>query len=377
MEYKILKSMSIITAIISGIFTIMATTAHSVGMLPTLLAAFMGISFDVCKFLFAVVALTGIITTIKFNGIQRAVCGIFAIALFAYSIYASQTFLTDQSNKYKAVMIENSDNISTINQDKEILQKQYDVIQSELQTLQAQSEKNLSRDFITVNKNEILPKIESKTVELKEISNKLQELDVSKVSFDDVLKAKCMSNFTVNLTEWLNSFPDNKKKPLTPSGVDAMIQSYIAIIFELLAIILWWLQHHIKINGRFVAQTFKEACEAKHHKNESFEQKSNTYDDYDEWLKAKNRIGFDLSVSPLKDAAKGLGFDDDQLKSYLEYMYNNACGNVSPGYQKICKDTGLPEEACRKIKGHLERTKVIEVIGNKTLIIKPQNEVYA
>ena len=400
MEYKALKVMSIITAIISAIFTVMATTAHSVGMLPTLLAVFMGVCFDVCKFLFAVVALTGLIATFKFNGMQRAVCGVFAIALFAYSIYASQTFLTDQANKYKALMIENSDNVSTINQDKEILQKQYDVIQSELQTLQAQSEKNLSKNFITVNKNEILPKIEAKTAELKEISNKLQELDVSKVSFDDVLKSKGMSNFTVNLTEWLNSFPENKKKPLTPSGVDAMIQSYIAIVFELLAIILWWLQHHIKIHGR-LANT---SVQGNPNKNDvtnkvidetALKQLMERYKDFPMEIdvnadnaKKDSPIGFKYSEPFANTSVQGNNagntefvtkpfantsvhdFTDDDLQIYWEYVQQHKNGNISPGYQRISSETGLNTEVCRKIKAYLERINAITVSGNKTIVLQ-------
>jgi hypothetical protein len=59
----------------------------------------------------------------------------------------------------------------------------------------------------------------------------------------------------------------------------------------------------------------------------------------------------------------------NELSIYLNYIYENAIEGVSPGYNKISRNTGLTIETCRKIKGYLEQQGVVKTDGRQTFIL--------
>lgn len=74
------------------------------------------------------------------------------------------------------------------------------------------------------------------------------------------------------------------------------------------------------------------------------------------------------------DLHANFNLNKNDVMMYLEYMFENAKGNVSPGFRSISKSIKLHEETARKVKGFLETIKIIESVGAKTHILCTKNE---
>ena len=64
----------------------------------------------------------------------------------------------------------------------------------------------------------------------------------------------------------------------------------------------------------------------------------------------------------------------EDIKKYLNYMYRTSHDGTSKGYSTIAKHIGIPTETARGIKAFLQQKNVLQVIGNRTSIIKSLDE---
>jgi hypothetical protein len=59
----------------------------------------------------------------------------------------------------------------------------------------------------------------------------------------------------------------------------------------------------------------------------------------------------------------------NDIVEYISCMYDTAIGDVAIGFRAISRATGIKEDMCRKIKGHLEKLSVISSGNARTTIL--------
>jgi len=84
-------------------------------------------------------------------------------------------------------------------------------------------------------------------------------------------------------------------------------------------------------------------------------------------ITANRKIGFDTTSSAVNENDDFIKEDD--YKNYVETMFEKAKGNISPGYKTISTLAKINLKDAHKIKNHLERLRMTEVTGNKTIIL--------
>lgn len=88
--------------------------------------------------------------------------------------------------------------------------------------------------------------------------------------------------------------------------------------------------------------------------------------------KKPNKIGFQQETQEKTEVREA---NETEIDQYLDYIFENEVGGISPGYKKTCTELGISFDKGRKIKSYLEMCGIIEVQGAKTVILVNKNDV--
>jgi hypothetical protein len=271
------------------------------------------------------------------------------------------------------------------------------------------SMKSLEQDKINNTTAKYNANIQAKEAELQQIASSLNK------ETGESLKGKGFQGLYIQLAKFINDnrVENPEPKPVIPDDVNFWINFCISICLELFGIGFIYLSmkeegniampayysnnnnHNIgfkpeiataqnipnhTITSRNTSQSPDRNIEYMANTNRDYNKlklpENHTVSDSHEHSKSKpieqvNNIPENHTVS---DSHGNITYSKDDVVKYVNYMYNNLKGNVSKGFRHISNNINVQEESCRKIKGHLERLKVIESVGAKTVVLCTKNE---
>lgn len=263
---------------------------------------------------------------------MRSTIFIISALLFISSIVASLSFMFNQSNESKNVSIQNSTEYKQSQENRNILLNQIKAIEQEKQTLINQAN-SLPKNYYSM-KDTIMDKVTSKNKEIERIASQVQNQKLIVNTAD----TKGYKAFTHKIANLVGTESEN---------VELFIFGALAIIFEICAGLLFYISS-IESPKRIENTNVQ-------HRQPIF-----------------NRVNLQ-TFGPKPEQSKS--FSGEDIKTYINYMYDNSTNDTSPGYMKISEKTNLPLEVCRKIKGYLEQTNVTRTEGRTTKILKSREEV--
>ena len=357
---SVLKAISAIAFVISAIFTIRLFISSSVGITACILSALMALVLEIAKVGFFYEGLTNRLL----NPIIRGTLITISVALVLSSMFASSAYVQNEANKTKNKEIQTSTQYKQAEESRTMQKDLYSQKKSELAALQQNKINTINeltkvrdsypKNYFTVKENltremnkksaEIQNKIDAKSSELSTIAGGLSSpIDTTKLN---VLESKGYSG----IFKLVAGLISTEEAPVDPFKLELFFFIILGVIFEAVAILsayLSQLKSPRSIDTPNVQQITSPSRKMV-------------------FAKKDNQIGFQ---APSKN------FTSDDINVYLDYMYNNAKDDVSPGYIKISNDTSLPIETCRKIKAHLEHLNVIGTVNRSTKIFKPKHEI--
>lgn len=377
MKSNFLKAMAVLAFCISAIFSVVNLYSAAFAFWAGVVCAVMGIILEYSK----VFCIYKAFSDSKLNAVIRGVCVIVYIILLSASIFFSMSFISNEENENKNYTqkhsVEAEKNAEKIKTDNNTIKR----LEDEILTIKQQYEgaiktkedyiKQLPTNYITVKANtlkEIDNLKKTMTDKINAVSSKISQVENSKkeVLSKNVSVENSTTGFTAMLTtivNWHNSTERGKQNPWTLEQVSFMFYLILAIVFEIVASLLWYLAEHEKDSKPSTIQKVQP---------NNFNDNSNKPSVKD-IIQPKPPIIQPQLQQFAKDKEKH--FTNEDLKKYVDYMYDNQKNDISPGYIKISKSLGLTPDTCRKIKAHLEHLNVIESNGKLTKIVKPKEKI--
>lgn len=405
---KVLKAVSVLAFIVSGIFTIQLMTSGTVGLFPFILTSMMAILLEITKCGFFYAALTNK----NLNFVIRSTMATISVLLVMCSIFASAGYVTNQANKSKNNQIKTSTQFKQLQEARKLNQDLFEQKKAELAQLQGDKSKTISdmerirdsypRDYITVKENltnkinqkaaELQKNIEAKSAELSQLSSTLSTpIDTTKLN---VLDTKGYTSMFKVLAEQLNKSEEYQENPWTAQELEMWFFISLGIIFEIVAILTAYLAQLEACSGATSNKVQSPSNNKVVGFNKNIVTASNGNNEEYNIIEASTplprKIGFVPNLDNIEKNNTSNncvvsmnttysciipGIENEDVKRYIEYMYENEKDNVSPGYIKISKDTNLELEKCRKIRAHLEHLNVLKSFERKTIILKPKESV--
>lgn len=357
------KALSGISFVISALFTIFLMLSGVNGIIASTLTVGVAVILEFSKVMFFTKAVQG-------NGISfsiRAAMFIISGLLFISSIMASLSFLQNQNNETRNKAYKNSVEYKQMQENRQQQQVVMNQKQGEIDQLKQQAQE-LPRNYYSM-KQQIMDKVASKTKELEGLTQQLQEI---KPVTGQILDQKGYTAFMKVVADWINSTEYGKESPVTVDGLEALFFGMIAVIFELVAGLLFYLSQVQPGEAKTLHMTNSREIDSKGGRFiTTYKPKTLTGTNKGDISNVSNKIiGFQMK----RDNLEPEGYNREDLKRYLEYMYSTLKGNVSLGYRTIGQAINIDQETARKIKGALEQKGIIETVGNKTLVIRNRQE---
>ena len=435
MSTNLLKALSIIAFIISGLFTIMLMTSAIVGIIATILTIGIAVILELCKCTFFYFGVNGQLNGRKIPSIIRIVCFFIAIALFVSSIIASLSFLQNNNNKTKNYALESSQEAQnkTANikaQDDLIQTKKAEIatLNTSLKNLEKTSKDSIkdlrSRNLITKANNlqeqtnkeidNITNKINKANNELSALTGNLQTIRNKEVKAD-MSNTKGYTAFLKVIADKLNESPERKDHPISSDEIETWFFGILSVIFEFVAVLLFYFSLLAKEEiPQENNKPIPYSDELIGSDNITVNQIDKDYSPLDDQIiKPKKTIGFyndntiknidtrltdkipenkyvlntstivlekPLTIDKQIDVTQEENFNlkPDILK-YLNYMYKNIKeNNYSPGKRDIKTATKLQYRTIDLIWEQLEKLNIVkvELVNNvkKTKVLKGKNE---
>jgi hypothetical protein len=251
----LLRWISIVSFVISGLFTIILMTSGTVGILAFLLTVGMAVVLELCKCGFMYEALSNV----KLNPGIRMIMGIISVLLVASSIFASASYVQNQANKTKNIDLEESRQFKELEQGKAFKEDLYSVKKKEIEDLKAlqqqQSQKgqeiinSMPKDYIT-RKNDQRAKTQSQVEETQRLINAKQDelsalgTDLQKPIDTSNLKLNADNGYTAmfqKLADLFNSSEEYKNNPVKAESLEMWFFIGLGIIFEFVAVLTAYL----------------------------------------------------------------------------------------------------------------------------------------
>jgi hypothetical protein len=377
----VLKTVSILSFIISAIFTILLMTSNTIGILSFVLTVGMAVILELAKCGFFFEALTNNIIKMP----VRILLGAIAILLIFASIFASAAYIQNQTNKAKNVQLQNSESYKQVEQNKKINVELYEIKKKEIEDLKNQinferNETNKIIESMPANyidrKNQariqsqnkiadIQKNIDGKTKELYTLAEKIQitqKIDQNK----NILNENGYTSMFENFANILNKNSATQEQKITTETLELWFYVMLGIIFEFVAVLTSYLA--LQKSNKLATKTQNDVVGFK----PTLIKTNEDTKEFD-FIKPKMTIGFkqeNKSQNKLENLQTPNFYNNEDIKKYITYMYTNLKnGNESKGYNPIGKNTGIGVEVARKIKAHLEQIGVIQTIGTKTFVL--------
>jgi len=363
---KTLKFNSTLNFIVSAIFTVILITSGMNSWFAVLLGAAMAIGMELPKVGFMYEAAVNK----DLNGWIRLVLGVLSLILVCFSIAASASYMVNQTNIKRNESIMQSDEYTHLKENREMLKSSLASNQALIKTISdsydaqikglTETKNNYPSNYITKKENlqKDINKLESDKIKaLADANLKIEEsamnIDKSASVSDIKLNAAGgFDGFMGSITNFLNS---KRKEPITPDVVTMIFFISMYITYELLTVMLVVL-YAIKTKKEKVLETSTPVITKTD--NKVVEMKPQ---------ERERVIGF---------KNESIGVNKDNLKKYVDYMYNNVKpNNCSAGYVTIAKDIKIETEEARGIKSYLQQQGVLKVDGNRTKILKDKSAI--
>ena len=251
----LLRTVSGVSFVISGLFTIILMTSGTVGILACILTVGMAVVLELCKCGFMYEALSNL----KLNPGIRMIMGIISILLVASSIFASASYVQNQANKTKNIDLEESRQFKELEQGKAFKEDLYGVKKKEIEDLKALQQQQLQKgqeitnsmpkNYIT-RKNEQRAKTQSQVEETQRLINAKQDelsslgTDLQKPLDTTNLKLNADNGYTAmfqKLADLFNSSEEYKKNPVKAESLEMWFFIGLGIIFEFVAVLTAYL----------------------------------------------------------------------------------------------------------------------------------------
>lgn len=392
---SVLKVISILAFVVSALFTVQLMTSGTVGIIAFFMTALMAIILEVTKCGFFFKALVDTSLSIAMRSVLCAI----SLLLVLASIFASAGYVTNQANKAKNQQVKSSTQFKQANESREIQKQLFEQKKLELAALQENKTKTVAdmerirdsypKNYITVKENmqstinkkstDLQSTIDKKSAELAQVAAALQSpIDTTKLALNDT---KGYSSMFKVLAENINKSDDFKDSPILPEELEMWFFIALGVIFELVAILSAFLAQKESLEKGNITILKPEktnnisnieprlerlkVCETT--KLPDFQKQKFT-------VKKGGVIGFKPDIKPkLEPEPKTLStsvYNEEEYKSYVEYMFSRQKNGYAPGYLDIARNTSIAVEKCRSIKGELQRKGIIKTVGNRTLILK-------
>ena len=365
MKGKSIKALEIIGFAVSGIISFLLACTLCDSTFEYILAAFMTLVMQASGFYFMKKTLKESVVTLKLFW------GMLAFTLFFISIIGTLSYQFGQQNEAKNDNIVNSDIYNTSKENRNInkqllldtrqqandLKSNY---QNQIDSL-IKEKSNLPKNYITMKSN-IQKEINAKQKELTDLlranSSTVTQLTQTITTQStitqadiEILETKGYLPLVATLHKWFD---------IDTEILTLLIQSFIAIIFEITAIGL-----HVSSEVSSITRKSEKPLHA-----------TVTQDS-----KIVTQVKPDLKIvkcspKPRKAISPTItNIDDDEAKKYLKVMYETAQNKKCIGYKKISELAGIKESKGRNIFEYLKLTNAIQKVDGSMTIKKNRDEV--
>ena len=350
MKGKSIKALEIIGFAVSGIISFLLACTLCDTIFEYILAGFMTLVMQASGFYFMKKTLKESITTLKLFW------GMLAFTLFFISIVGTLSYQFGQQNEVKNDNIVNSDIYNTSKENRNINKQLLADARQESIDLKSNykiqidsliKEKNsLPKNYITM-KSKLQNEINAKQKELidllrangytvTQLTQKLTTQSAITQADVEILETKGYLPLVATLNKWFD---------IDTEILTLLIQSFIAIIFEITAI-------GLHVSG----ELSRIPCKSEKPLHATVTQESKPITQF---KKADLKI---VKCSPQPEKKKEFSiYDNPDAKKYIDTMYENSKNGFAKGYKTISKIAQVPPESVgRKVMNYLETTGVID-----------------
>jgi hypothetical protein len=423
------KFIGILLFIASGLITFLYMQSAVLGVIACFIAGVQALGIESAKSFFSYIALT----TPSSHLSKKSIFAILALLAFIISIIATTGFGIQMSYQVQDHILKASDMYKTQQNFIKTQNELFKTTQSQIEDAKSQRDSQLAKMEVVKNAwgkgYKTMKSIEQDKINAaaskynSDIAAKEQQLQAIASSLNketgESLKGKGFQGLYIQLAKFINDnrVENPEPKPVIPDDVNFWINFCISICLELFGIGFIYLSmkeegtlgipnYYSNANDSSIG--FKPSIATAQNipnntivsrntsqsTNRNIEYMANTNRDYNKLKLPENHTVSDshehskskpieqdnnihnniLENHTASDSHGNLTYSKDDVVKYVNYMYNNLKGNVSKGFRHISNNINVQEESCRKIKGHLERLKVIESVGAKTVVLCTKNE---
>lgn len=349
---------SVLSFLISGMFTIALFTSNSVGKIAIMMMFASAVVFEMSKWCLLWEGFSN-----RHNGIFRTILIFLWASVTIGSIVASSGYVINESNRTQNKAVISSTQYKNAEQSRQILIDSYNKKSEEVEQLRKQSEE-LPKNYYSMKQN-IMKNVSEKTAALSALTQKIQEpLKVSGVLNEN--------GYSAFFSLFANLIGEDSKM------VELFFFLALGIILELIA--------------NCFAYLYQKESGSSSTPNRKYFQKSNN---------SESKIGFKPQVVLAKktDAARPIGFkidtekptgisapqnvhgfDDIMLDKYIDYIYDcvKADGSID-GYQTTATNLNYTYDQVRKMKNHCEHLGILksDSAGRRTILLRPKENLKA
>lgn len=398
MKNKFLALGCLIAAIVLGISSSTVTArffySFSEGDAWGYVMAIIGLSLDFGKFAFPA------LSVFQFNRdkfISSIIFGLLSVLCVGTSFFASMAFDLNKANEISNETITSSGAYQRQQELFKTTTSSIESLKNDIASLKASREKDEQKiradyaplianarklNMLTINKDsvaEITKRMEAKISSLDstiaekqtQLAKKESELAGINQGFQSVGTNIKTTKGAYALSEWIN--------PKDPAGTLGILNMIKDLLLEIVAIafsigfgILIGKDENITLES---ARTVDKSTYSDNNPNPP------SPDDKPRFrLKTKAKSENNTTNPKIININKPLsspisGVKDMEYHKYIDYMYKNQKNQISPGYIKISKDTGISLKKCRLINGYLEQNNIIRKENKKSIILRPKDSI--
>lgn len=375
--YKMLLAVSVISFVVSGIFTLIWFTSDAYTLLAFILTLGMAIVYETFKIGSGIMAYV-----CKWIPLPlRIILGVISITLFGYSVLSSTGYLVNNSNTAQNVNINSSQEYKQMLEARDIQKQTFEAKKQEIENLKQSKQKvisgienqknSLPKDYITAKQNlsntqlakesEYSNSISQKTQELQKISSVLQSpIDTSKLKMYH-------ENGSIAVSEYIADFLNNHsfKTPTTPytaKGVDMFLKIFASLIFEIIAWVSALLvpiakQHEFGTTPPKIKKPLPFA-------DSQFE--DNSSQNIRE-IKSGRLKGMKFKNKPVAFAKTP--FDEFKIQKYWNAIKENTKNGKAPSHQWLIGNLELTKKECDTARKILKERNKIEAKTRHTKVV--------
>jgi hypothetical protein len=408
---KVYQALSVLGFLVSAVFTIKLFVSNSTDLISVLAMFSTAFLFECGKYILLYQGIKGPFS----QAVKTALLGLWFFVTTA-SIVASATYVLNDANKNKNLMVENSSAFAKQQNGINVQNDLYSTTKQQIEDLKALQTKQQQEGQAIVNampsnyidrrnqqRASTQALIERTQNQINEKSNSLLGIAAGINKPEKLVISEESTtggdSFFKLVAQKLNENPSNKNNPYSTEEVGIFFYIAVGIGLELLANLFAFLSQYYKYGGIVLSPTPQDPIKKEIPKIETPKTKEEPKREIESGrlqgmkfkvdskimnkIKPKNNVTeFKPRVvekprpSRLEDKDKHAGSYEerkleDDIEKYMQFIIDNRSkNNIAPGRDKIVAGTGLAQERCRTIHGILVKRGYIETGDRCTKIIK-------